>query len=363
MSDRPKSNVKGLLQRINDGETIIVAEGYIFAFERMGYLKAGPFTPEVVVDHPELVRQMYKDFVRAGSDVVQAFTYYGNRHKMGVVGRSDDLENQNRLALKMAREVADETGTLMCGDLSNTFVYQSDNDEAIKNTKDMFKEQVAWAVDEGADYIVGETFAYVGEALLAVESIKKYGKGVPAVITLSSHVKYDEEGRTCTLDGVEMNEALRQLAEAGADVVGFNCTRGPETIMKLVESASKVGLKVPLAVLPVVYRTTDEYPSFSSIPDPKTGERAFPDMDCLLCSRREVVAFGQHCAKLKIPYVGLCCGNAPHYTRVLAESYGRRPMASKYSPDMTMHGWLGTKKEVVNDHYSSAYKTFEKDNF
>lgn len=58
---------------------------------------------------------------------------------MGIVGRGDELEKQNRLALKMAREVADSTGTLMCGDLSNTFVYQPDNDEAIEKTKEMFK--------------------------------------------------------------------------------------------------------------------------------------------------------------------------------------------------------------------------------
>ncbi|XP_030850091.1 S-methylmethionine--homocysteine S-methyltransferase BHMT2-like [Strongylocentrotus purpuratus] len=288
---------------------------------------------------------------------------------MGIVGRGDELEKQNRLALKMAREVADSTGTLMCGDLSNTFVYQPDNDEAIEKTKEMFKEQVEWTVDEGADYIVGETFGYVGEAILAAQAIKEYGKGVPAVVTLSSHVKYDDEGRPCTIDGVEMNEALRRLVEAGADVVGFNCTRGPETIMTLVESATNAGIKVPLAVLPVLYRTTDEYPSFHSLPDPKTvytmfimipaGERAFPDMDCLLCSRRDVIEFGQRCAQLKIPYVGLCCGNAPHYTRALAESYGRRPEASKYSPDMAMHGWLGTKKDVVDEHYSVTIKSFQ----
>lgn len=65
--------------------------------------------------------------------------FYGNRYKMGIVGRGDELEKQNRLALKMAREVADSTGTLMCGDLSNTFVYQPDNDEAIEKTKEMFK--------------------------------------------------------------------------------------------------------------------------------------------------------------------------------------------------------------------------------
>lgn len=57
-------------------------------------------------------------------------------------------------------------------------------------------------------------------------------------------MKYDDEGRPCTIDGVEMNEALQRLVEAGADVVGFNCTRGPETIMKLVESAIEAGIKV-----------------------------------------------------------------------------------------------------------------------
>ncbi|XP_071498373.1 betaine--homocysteine S-methyltransferase 1-like [Diadema antillarum] len=168
---------KGLMERIRDGETVICAEGYVFAFERLGYLRAGPFTPEVVVDHPDLVKQMYRDFVRAGSDVVQAFTYYGNRSKFKLVGREDDLEKQNRLALRMAREVADETGTLMCGDICNTFVYKPDDADSIAETKQLFKEQIEWAVDEGADFIVGETFGLIGEALLATQAIKQYGKG------------------------------------------------------------------------------------------------------------------------------------------------------------------------------------------
>nr|XP_054753853.1 betaine--homocysteine S-methyltransferase 1-like [Lytechinus pictus] len=346
---------KGLLERIKDGETTIIAEGYLFAFERLGYLKAGPFTPEVVVDHPELVRQMYRDFVRSGSDVVQALTYYGNRYKMAIVGRGDELEKQNRLALRLAREVADETGTLMCGDICNTFVYQPGNEEAIEKTKAMFKEQIEWAVEEGADFIMGETFGMFGEALLAAQAVREHGKGLPAVITMTPHVSRDSEGRLCTLDGVEFNEAFRRLVEEGADVVGLNCTRGPELIMPMMESAIKAGIKAPLAVLPAPYRTTEEYPSMLSIPDPKTGKRAFPDnLNCLLCSRTDITEFGKRCAQLKLPVVGLCCGNAPHYTRALAESYGRRPEASKYSPDMTMHGWYGTNKNIVNQHYSDT---------
>ena len=64
----------GLMQRFKDGEHVICAEGYLFEFERRGYLKAGAFVPEVVLEHPELVGQLYEEFVHAGSDVVEAFT-------------------------------------------------------------------------------------------------------------------------------------------------------------------------------------------------------------------------------------------------------------------------------------------------
>ncbi|XP_071498693.1 betaine--homocysteine S-methyltransferase 1-like [Diadema antillarum] len=347
----PKS--KGLMERIRDGETVICAEGYVFAFERLGYLKAGPFTPEVVVDHPDLVKQMYRDFVRAGSDVVQAFTYYGNRSKMKLVDREDDIEKQNRLALRMAREVADETGTLMCGDISNTFVYLPDNEEAIAETWALFKEQIEWAVEEGADFIVGETFGHLGEALLATKAIKELGKGVPAVATLATHGLIEKDGEfVIGREGVEINDALRQLVAAGADVVGFNCIRGPEQITRLLEGAVKSNIGAPIAALPVPYRTTDEHPSFLHIPDPKTGKQAFPvNLDCLLCSRCDIVQFAQDCVRLKIPYVGLCCGNAPHFTRTLAEALGRTTGASKFSPDMSLHGLFGTNKSKLNKYY------------
>ena len=64
----------GLLERLANGGTMIVAEGYLMELERRGYMKGGPFVPEVVLDHPELVRQLHDEFVHAGSDVVLAFT-------------------------------------------------------------------------------------------------------------------------------------------------------------------------------------------------------------------------------------------------------------------------------------------------
>src|SRR5207249_10181159 len=108
-----------LLERLEAG-TVICAEGYLFELERRGYLQAGAFVPEVVLDHPEVVAQLHRDFVRAGSDVVEAFTYYAHREKMRIVGKEHLLEELNRQALAIAREVAAETGSLFAGDICNT---------------------------------------------------------------------------------------------------------------------------------------------------------------------------------------------------------------------------------------------------
>src|SRR5919109_2508152 len=116
----------GLLERLRSGP-VICAEGYLFELERRGYVQAGPYVPEVVLDHPEVVRQLHRDFVHAGSDVVEAFTYYGHREKLKVIGKEAILEPLNRQALALAREVAAESGCLLAGNLSNTNIYEPED--------------------------------------------------------------------------------------------------------------------------------------------------------------------------------------------------------------------------------------------
>ena len=112
----------GMLQRLAKGP-VICAEGYLFELERRGYLQAGAYVPEVVLDHPELVEQLHREFVHAGSDVTEALTYYVHREKLRVIGREKDLEPMNRAALAIAKKVARRTGTLFAGDLCNTNIY------------------------------------------------------------------------------------------------------------------------------------------------------------------------------------------------------------------------------------------------
>src|SRR6187200_2013421 len=205
---------------------VVCAEGYVFELERRGYLQAGAFVPEVVLEHPEAVMQLHRDFTHAGSDVVEALTYYAHREKLRVIGREQDLEPINRRALDLAKSVAQETGALFAGDICNTNIYDPADPATHRAVRAMFEEQVGWAVDAGVDFVIGETFSYAQEALIALDVIKEAGQ--VAVITLAMH-KAD-----VTREDWSVADACKRLADTGADVVGLNCIRGPATMMPLL---------------------------------------------------------------------------------------------------------------------------------
>jgi betaine-homocysteine S-methyltransferase len=330
----------GLLERLEHGP-VICAEGYLFEFERRGYLQAGAYVPEIVLEHPEMVAGLHREFVHAGSDVVEAFTYYAHREKMRIIGKEHLIEPLNRAALTIAREVADEHDCLAAGDLSNTNVFHPD-DAARAEVRRMFEEQVGWIVDAGMDYVVAETFSWGEEALLALEVIK--AAGLTAVVTLSIHRQGEVR------EGWSPEDTCARLEQAGADVVGLNCIRGPRTMLPMV-ARIREAVDCHVAALPVPYRTTEAEPSFQSLTDPGCDclpdNRPFPTaLDPLLCNRYEIAQFGREAYDLGINYLGVCCGAAPHMIRSLAEALGRETPASRYSPDMSRHPFLGTHDQL-----------------
>jgi betaine-homocysteine S-methyltransferase len=320
---------------------VICAEGYVFELERRGYLQAGAFVPEVVLEHPEAVTQLHRDFVHAGSDVVEALTYYAHREKLRVIGREQDLEPINRQALAIAKKVADDTGTLFAGDICNTNVFDPADKASHAAVRAMFEEQVQWAVDAGVDFVIGETFSYAQEALIATDVVKKAGK--VAVITLAMHQA------DVTRENWSVADACRRIEQAGADVVGLNCIRGPRTMMPLLAEI-RAAIRVPMAALPVPYRTTQAQPSFQSLRDAQyspPGERPFPiALDPFTCNRFEIADFGREALAMDIRYLGVCCGAGPHHIRALAESVGKHPPASRYSADMSKHAFLGSHERI-----------------
>ena len=350
MGESPLCSKKpGLLERLKTGP-VICAEGYVFELERRGYVQAGTFVPEVVVKHPEAVIQLHREFLNAGSDIMEALTYYAHREKLKLIGMEDCIEEINKAALKLAREVADEGDALVAGNICNTNVYEPGDKRSEAEVRGMFEEQVQWAVDFGVDFVIAETFSYYGESKIALDVTRR--AKATSVVTLAVH-------REGLRDGVDPVEACRRLKDQGADVVGLNCARGPETMWPLMEPIRRA-VEGPLAALPVPYRTTPEEPTFQSLTDGGCScipdNRPFPAaLDARACNRYEMAEFAGRALDLGYTYQGVCCGAGPHHIRSMAEALGKKPPASTYSPDMSKHYSFGTDERLRkhNQQYSN----------
>ena len=147
-------------------------------------------------------------------------------------------------------------------------------------------------------------------------------------------------------DDVPVEEGCARLADAGADVVGLNCARGPATLLHLLERV-RGATRAHVAGLPVPYRTTPEQPTFQSLEDPGCDcvpeEGPFPTaLDPFVCTRYEMAEFARRAFAMDVRYLGVCCGGAPHHVRSMAEALGRQPEASRFSPDLSKHYAMGS---------------------
>jgi betaine-homocysteine S-methyltransferase len=341
------TTTRGILERLKNG-IVLGAEGYVFELERRGYIKAGPYVPEVVLDFPEAVRELHREFLRAGSEVVVALTYYAHREKLKDVGRENDMECMNRQAVRLANEVAREGDALVAGNICNTWAYDPHHAHATSPiVHAMYEEQLTWAVEEGIDFVIAETNDYLGEALIGLEVIKQLN--LPAMVTLAA-VQQDK-----TRDGYDYVEACKILADHGADIVGLNCDRGPETMLPIIEKI-RAAVNCYVAAQPVPYKTNAIAPTFESL-RLSNGEHAFPlALEPFLCNRFEMAAFARKAQALGVNYIGICCGGAPHYVRAMAEALGRAVAASKYSPAIELHPMLGSQVDEKDLSFLADWK-------
>src|SRR5690606_12359612 len=139
-------------------------------------------------------------------------------------------------------------------------------------------------------------------------------------------------------------------------VVGLNCSRGPATMLPLL-AALVDAVDVPVAALPVPYRTTPQQPTFQSLTDPSLPDgAAFPTaLDPFTCTRYEIAEFAAAADAVGVRYLGLCCGAGPHHIRAMAEALGRKPPASRYTADMSKHVYLGSDPSLAA--HNLAYRS------
>ncbi|MGZ5352724.1 MAG: homocysteine S-methyltransferase family protein [Actinomycetota bacterium] len=300
---------KGILERLADGP-VLGDGGYLLELEKRGYVQAGPFTPEVVIEHPDALAQLHREFLRAGAEVLQTMTFYASDEKLATVGMQGEVDEINRTAVRIAREVAAEGDALVAGNLSLTWAFEPEDPASADHVRSLFDRQLQDQIDAGPpDFWIGETFSFLGEALLFTERAK--ATGLPVMVTLSF-----EQPEPRTYEGDTPGEAARRLREAGADVVGVNCLNGPEQQLPIaVEMREAVDSFI--GAQPVAYRTSAERPDFTSWP-------AFPyELDPMQLSRREMAEFATQAKEAGIGYIGSCCGAVQAHVRAMAKALGK----------------------------------------
>ncbi|KAM5193442.1 betaine--homocysteine S-methyltransferase 1 [Mantella aurantiaca] len=307
----PAGAKRGLLERLDAGEVVIGDGGFVFALEKRGYVKAGPWTPEAAVEHPEAVRQLHREFLRAGANVMQTFTFYASDDKLenrgNYVAAKISGQKVNEAACDIAREVANEGDALVAGGVSQTPSYLSCKSES--DVKAIFRKQLDVFVKKNVDFLIAEYFEHVEEAVWAVEVLKEAGKPVAATLCI---------GPEGDMNGVTPGQCAVRLAKAGASVVGVNCHFDPmtcvETVKLMKEGLAAANVKAHLMTQPLAYHTPDcGKQGFIDLPE-------FPfALEPRIVTRWDIHKYARAAYNLGVRYIGGCCGFEPYHTRAIAE--------------------------------------------
>ena len=300
-----------ILEKLKQG-VVLGDGGYLLALESRGYVQAGPFTPEVTIEHPGALRALHEEFVHAGAEVLQVLAFYASENKLAQIGYANRLAEINRAAVRIAREAA---GDLLpvAGDLCLTWKYQEGSASSRDACARLFDDQIRFQMEQGVDFFIGETFLHVGEALIALECVKR--TRLPVMITLAFEGPQTRDGRTPA-------EAARALEGAGADVVGTNCFMDPAHMLPIVEQMRKA-VTCYVAAQPVAYRCTDEVPFFP-------GQPGFPDrLDPYQLTRYELGDFAARARDLGVNFIGGCCGCQGAHIRQMARALGKQPLEER----------------------------------
>jgi len=302
---------KNLLERLDEGP-IIGDGGFVFALEKRGYVKAGPWTPEATVENPEAVRQLHREFLRAGADVMQTFTFYASDDKLenrGNVAQSKYTGQAiNQAACDIAREVANEgEDVLVAGGISQTPSYLSGKGkEAVQGE---FRKQLKVFLDNKVDFMICEYYEHVEEMEWAIEVCKESKLPIAATMCI---------GPEGDLHGVSTGECAVRMVKAGAQVVGVNCHFDPKTTIAAVrlmkEALDAEGLKAHFMTQPLAYHTPDaNKQGFIDLPEFPFG------LEPRVCTRWDIQKYARDAYNLGVRYIGGCCGFEPYHIRAIAE--------------------------------------------
>jgi len=312
----PGQKTESILKRMQQKRPVLGDGGYLLELERRGWVDSGSgrekvgtgkgsgqFTPEVAVENPDALRELHREFLHAGSEVLQALTFFGTREKLGRAGYGAQTEAINSAAVRVAREVAGDQA-YVAASISRTQLFEREGSGAASHVRDLLKEQIALVTSAGVDFLIMETFFHLEEMLIGLDCARE--TGLPVIACMTFRPKLTESS-----DGHSPTECASAMVGAGAHAVGANCEQEPERMLSILREMRNA-VSVPIAAQPAAFRTTDAMPCFTRLPE-------FPDgMELIQLSRSSFEHFARQAQSEGIQYVGGCCGCNAAYIRAAA---------------------------------------------
>lgn len=251
-----------------------------------------------ILEHPEILVNLQVDYINAGSNIVYAPTFSGNRIKLEEYGWEKELESINRRLVALSKEAVAKTGyrAYVAGNLTMTGrqLYPIGKLK-LEELIDVYKEQIRVLVKAGVDLLVVETMMSLAEARAALIAAKEICE-LPVIISMT----YNEDGRT--LFGTNPETAVTVLQSLGADVIGINCSTGPAEMIPMVERMRR------FATVPILAK-------------PNAGMPELVEEETVYAMTPEQFAeYGRQLVEAGAGIIGGCCGTTKEHITALAQT-------------------------------------------
>jgi methionine synthase I (cobalamin-dependent)/5,10-methylenetetrahydrofolate reductase len=297
---------------------------------------------ELNATEPEAVFRVHQAYIQAGAQIIETNTFGANRFKLAPLGLGDEVQRLNSRGVKLAREAREAAAheVLIAGSVGPLGLGVQSRHPEPDEIQDIFHEQALALEERGVDLYILETFSYIEELLLAIDAIRSFS-GLPIVAQLT----YSEEGTT--YGDLRPADAAAQLKNKNVQVVGANCTLGPQALLKILQQLAGVdGLRVsgmPNAGLPKREGDRIVYPKSS------------PEYFAL---------FAREAAALGVRVLGGCCGTTPAHIRAMADAVKSLRPAKQSATGHSVEVALEKPAQIAHrDPESKFWKKLQKKEF
>lgn len=302
---------------------IHIFDGAMGTMLQEGGLKPGGCPELMNLEQPDVVQKIHEAYIEAGATMIETNTFGASALKLDHYGLEDRVKEINEAAVKIAREASKGRAKIV-GSLGPTgrFIVPL-GDLEFEDAYQAFYEQAKTLADAGADYLLFETCIDIQEMRAGLLAAKD-ATSLPIICQLS----YSEDGRTVT--GTDPQTAAITLEALGADIIGVNCSLGPQELVPIVKTLAE-NCSVPVSVLPN-----------AGMPRLENGRTIFP------MGPEEFASWGAKLVAAGATYLGGCCGTTPAHIKALAAAVKDLPLAERKSPDNRLRLTSRSKTVIID---------------